>query len=234
MTNSAKRQEYAALLLEKMQKGDITIEEKQTIHDYKRDLTRAVVIRSIPSSVVIYGYYMYKSKGARISLFKSVMCGAGGLLFGLFATPGKKLWETAMEKNHITPQHVLGKLTQLQMKTNTVSDETIDQEIEILKAHKRSKPALVLSTPEFENEKSQPETNFDDSQQPQSSLSLFSGGTNQEMSEQSIDEPESLMEKRLRRNRKHRTKPAGEDVNTSAENTNSAGIKVNKYGDPIE
>lgn len=54
------------------------------------------------------------------------------------------------------------------------------------------------------------------------------------MSEQSIDEPESLMEKRLRRNRKHRTKPAGDDVNTSAENTNSAGIKVNKYGDPIE
>lgn len=235
MTNSAKRQEYAALLLEKMQKGDITIEEKQTINDYKRDLTRAVLVRSLPSSFVIYGYYMYKNKGARISVLKSIMCGAGGLLFGLFATPGKKLWETAMEKNHITPQHVLGKITQLQAKTNFLSDEMIDQEIEMLKAQKRSKPGLVLSRSEFENEKSQPDTNFDDSQQPKSSLSFISGGTNEEMSGQSMDEPESLMEKRLRRNRKHRMKHAGDDVNASEENyTNSAGVKVNKYGDPIE
>lgn len=233
MTNSPKRQEYAALLLERMQKGDITIEEKQTINDYKRELTRAVVVRSIPSSLVMYGYYIYKNKGAKIGMFKTVMCGAGGLLIGLFATPGKKLWERAMERNHITPQHVLGKITQLQTKNNTMSDEMLDQEIESLKAQKRSKPALVLSRSEFQSEKSESETNFDDSQQTNSSFPLFSGGTNQEISEQSMDEPESLMEKRLRRNRKHRTKHT-DDVNTSEQNINSTGVKVNKYGDPIE
>lgn len=47
-----------------------------------------------------------------------------------------------------------------------------------------------------------------------------------------MDELESLMEKRLRRNRKYRMKY---DVNLFEENyINFVGVKVNKYGDLIE
>lgn len=49
-----------------------------------------------------------------------------------------------------------------------------------------------------------------------------------------MDELESLMEKRLRRNRKYRMKYVG-DVNLFEENyINFVGVKVNKYGDLIE
>lgn len=48
-----------------------------------------------------------------------------------------------------------------------------------------------------------------------------------------MDELESLMEKRLRRNRKYRMKYV--DVNLFEENyINFVGVNVNKYGDLIE
>lgn len=50
-----------------------------------------------------------------------------------------------------------------------------------------------------------------------------------------MDELESLMEKRLRRNRKYRMKYVGDDVNLFEENyINFVGVKVNKYGDLVE
>lgn len=60
-----------------------------------------MLVRFIFSLFVIYGYYMYKNKGVRISVFKFIMCGVGGLFFGLFVILGKKLWEIVMEKNYI-------------------------------------------------------------------------------------------------------------------------------------
>lgn len=239
MSNSQKQQEYVSLLMEKVQKGDITPEEKQTINEYKRDVRKSVLIRAIPSSVAMYAFYVYRNKGARISFLKTTLCGAGGLLFGIIFTPGKAMWNSALERNHITQQHVLGKIALIQDGNFTALNELIEQDLGSMKASRpaRTKPAFVTGVrqdntvgSEFDNKKNNSPSDSD--LQTNDSLSFFTGGANQGQSEQATDEPESLMEKRLRRNRRNRAKP-GEEGNSSDGNTNS-GRKVNQYGDPIE
>ncbi|XP_048776233.1 uncharacterized protein LOC125680596 [Ostrea edulis] len=223
MDTRKQQEEYLMFLFQKIKKGEITLEEKETMKDFRKEFMKGVLFRSLPSSMAMYAVYRYRSKGGVVGVGKSMLCAFGGLFLGFSLTPTRKLWAEELQKHNITSQHVLGKIHMLQK--NEMPSDVMDQDMESMMAERPEMQSRI--TPKFV-EQMERQTDKPSDTQTNSGTSFLFGRSNQE-TVQPDNEHEGLMQKRLKRNRRKMT----EDLNSS-EGVSDSGKRVNKYGDVIE